>query len=235
MSECKLIVITGVTSGIGHALVEWFVGHGHTVIGCGRREEKIFRLKKQFNLKKCDFSVLDVSDVEGVVKWSKDIIDTYGPPDLLVNNAAIANKPNYLWKVPLNEFDSLIDVNIKAVNYVIHSYLPAMIERGRGVIVNISSGWGRCTAPETAPYCTTKWAVEGLSMALAQELPPPLACVPLNPGMINTDMLESFFGDQAKDFPTPKIWAEKAAPFLLALSRGDNGKRLTAPPWDQYD
>jgi len=97
------------------------------------------------------------------------------------------------------------------------------------VIANFSSGWGRSTSPEVAPYCATKYAVEGLTLALAQELPAGMCAVPLNPGIINTDMLQSCFGENAASYPTPEKWARKAVPFLLGLGPKDNGKSLTAP------
>jgi NAD(P)-dependent dehydrogenase (short-subunit alcohol dehydrogenase family) len=70
-------------------------------------------------------------------------------------------------------------------------------------VLNFSSGWGRSADAEVAPYCATKWAIEGLTLALAQELPPGMAAVPLNPGIINTGMLHSCFGDSASSYPTP--------------------------------
>ena len=81
------------------------------------------------------------------------------------------------------------------------------------MIVNFSSGWGRSTSPEVAPYCATKYAIEGLTLALAQELPEGMCAVPLNPGIINTDMLQTAFGEGASAYPTPEKWAEKAVPF----------------------
>lgn len=66
------------------------------------------------------------------------------------------------------------------------------------IIVNISSGWGRSTSPEVAPYCASKWAIEGLTQALAQELPSGMVTVALNPGIIHTDMLNICFGEEAK-------------------------------------
>jgi NAD(P)-dependent dehydrogenase (short-subunit alcohol dehydrogenase family) len=102
-----------------------------------------------------------------------------------------------------------------------------MIGRGRGVIVNMSSGWGRSTAPEVAPYCASKWAVEGLTKALAQELPAGLAAVAVNPGIIDTDMLRTCWAEEAGGFPAPAEWAQRAAPFLLGLSPSDNGRSLT--------
>ena len=99
-----------------------------------------------------------------------------------------------LWEVPGEEFDKLVDINIKGVARVIRAFVPAMVKRGSGVIVNFSSGWGRSTSPEVAPYCATKYAIEGLTLALAQELPHGMAAVPLNPGIIDTDMLRASFG-----------------------------------------
>ena len=104
-----------------------------------------------------------------------------------------------------------------------------MIQAGRGVIVNFSSGWGRSTDAEVAPYCATKWAIEGLTQSLAQELPPGLAAVPLNPGIINTDMLKSCFASGANNFPTAEEWAKIAVPFLLKINVANNGEQLTVP------
>ena len=129
----------------------------------------------------------------------------------------------------VDEFSWVIDVNIKGVYHVLRHFLPAMVERGSGVIVNFSSGWGRSTDAEVAPYCATKYAIEGLTLALAQELPKGMAAVPLNPGIINTDMLQSAWGEGASAYPSPEKWAEKAVPFLLKLSAKDNGKSLSAP------
>jgi NAD(P)-dependent dehydrogenase (short-subunit alcohol dehydrogenase family) len=112
---------------------------------------------------------------------------------------------------------------------VIRHVVPAMIARGSGVIVNLSSGWGRSTSPEVAPYCASKWAIEGLTRALAQELPRGLAAVPLNPGIIDTAMLRSCFGESASEHPGPEEWARAAIPFLLGLGPKDNGKPLTVP------
>jgi len=97
------------------------------------------------------------------------------------------------------------------------------------VLVNFSSGWGRSTSPDVAPYCATKWAIEGLTQALAQELPAGLAAIPLNPGIIDTDMLRGCFGAGADGFPTAEKWAESAVPFLVKLGPSHNGRPLSAP------
>jgi NAD(P)-dependent dehydrogenase (short-subunit alcohol dehydrogenase family) len=102
-----------------------------------------------------------------------------------------------------------------------------MIERKQGVIVNFSSGWGRSTSPEVSGYCASKWAIEGLTQALAQELPNGMAAVPLNPGIIDTEMLRSCFGSSAASYPKPEEWAKRAVPFILRIGPCDNGRSLT--------
>src|SRR5205823_2582584 len=132
-----------------------------------------------------------------------------------------------LWGVPAEEFSQVIDANIKGTANVIRHFVPAMLPKKNGVIVNFSSTWGRVTSPEVAPYCATKFAVEGLTQALAQELPKGMATVALNPGVINTDILRSCFGPGAEAYPTADVWAEQAVPFILGLGPRHNGQSLT--------
>jgi NAD(P)-dependent dehydrogenase (short-subunit alcohol dehydrogenase family) len=129
--------------------------------------------------------------------------------------------------VPAAEFNRVIEVNIKGVANVLRHFAPAMVARQTGIIVNLSSGWGRSTSPEVAPYCASKFAIEGLTKALAQELPSGLAAVPLNPGVIDTDMLRSCWADGAAAYPKAEAWAKTAAPFILKLGPRDNGQSLT--------
>jgi NAD(P)-dependent dehydrogenase (short-subunit alcohol dehydrogenase family) len=222
----KTILITGVTRGCGRALTEEFIRLNHVVIGCGRSEKEIARLSKQFPASN-DFAVVDVSSDEQVAAWANRILQSHAAPDLLLNNAALINRNAPLWEVPAQEFSDVIDVNIKGVANVIRHFVPAMVRCRTGTIVNFSSGWGRSTDAKVAPYCATKWAIEGLTQSLAQELPPGMAAVPLNPGIINTDMLQSCFAGGASNYPTPKEWAKTAAPFLLKINAADNGRQLT--------
>jgi len=224
----RIILITGVSRGCGRALTEEFIRLGHMVIGCGRSRTEITALQKKFPTPH-HFRVVNVADDGLVAAWASMVLTRHGPPDLLLNNAALINRNAPLWQVPAHEFSEVIDVNIKGVANVIRHFAPAMIQRGRGIIVNFSSGWGRTTDAEVAPYCATKWAVEGLTQALAQELPPGLAAVPLNPGIINTDMLRSCFSGRADGYPDAAEWAQIAAPFLLNISTADNGNPLTVP------
>lgn len=224
----KTIVITGVSRGLGRALTENFIDLGHTVIGCARSEEAIANLQKKYG-KPHDFTSLDVADDAAVKTWVESFLKTNGAPDIVINNAALVNHLAPLWAVPREEFDTLIDVNIKGVANVIRHVVPAMIERGSGIIINLSSGWGRSTSPEVAPYCASKWAIEGLTQALAQELPPGLAAIPMSPGIIHTDMLETCFGEEAAAYTAIDEWVKKAVPFILGLTTKENGVPVSVP------
>jgi len=224
----KIILITGATRGLGRAMAEEFARLGHTVLGCGRSKHAIGQMVQAFGLPH-DFQGVNVAADAEVKSWANRLLNTFGPPDLLLNNAAIINRNAALWQVGAQEFSDIVDINIKGVANVIRHFAPAMTAVRRGVIVNFSSGWGRSTDAEVAPYCATKWAVEGLSQALAQELPPGVAAVAFNPGIINTQMLQSCFGSSASAYPLANEWAKTAVPFLLGLSAKDNGKPQTAP------
>src|SRR5215510_4450982 len=224
----KVIVLTGATRGLGLAMAEKFVELGHTVCGCGRSREGIETLRRRFGPPH-DFALVDVAQEGQVEPWAARLLSSRGSPDLLINNAAVINKNAPLWQVPAEEFNVVMDVNVKGVANVIRHFVPAMVARRVGIIVNFSSGWGRSTAAEVAPYCASKWAIEGLTHALAQELPRPMAAVPLDPGVIDTDMLRSCFGGSARRYPSPTEWAERAVPFILQFNSRDNGKQLTVP------
>jgi NAD(P)-dependent dehydrogenase (short-subunit alcohol dehydrogenase family) len=223
------IVITGISRGCGRALAEYYLSLGHRVAGCARSQEIVDELLAEHGPLH-HFAPVDVSDDEAVRVWACDVLAHFGAPDLLVNNAAVIAGNAPLWDIPVHEFDAVIDVNIKGTAHVLRHFLPAMIHRGTGVVVNFSSGWGRSTSPDVSAYCASKWAIEGMTQALAQELPSGLCAVSLNPGIINTEMLQTCFGkESAAPYPTAPEWAQSAGPYLLKLGPKDNGQALTVP------
>src|SRR5207302_5309399 len=175
---------------------------GHIVLGCGRSREAIDNLRKRFRPPN-DFAAVDVSQEIQVEPWAARLLSSNGPPDLLINNAGVINQNAPLWQVPAEEFDHVMEINVNGVANVIRHFVPAMVARKSGVIVNFSSGWGRSVAAEVAPYCASKWAIEGLTLALAEELPRPMAAVPRDPGVIDTDMLRICFVGTALRSPSP--------------------------------
>ena len=224
----KHVVITGVSRGLGRAMAIRFAADGWTVTGCGTDTEALQSLGSVLGpnhlVQPCD-----VTDPTAVEKFATAAITRFGPPDLLLNNAATINPNKPLWEVSAEEFARVIDVNLKGVHLIIRAFLPCMIQRGKGVVVSFSSGWGRSTSPEVAPYCATKWGIEGMTAALAQELPSGLAAIALNPGIIDTRMLRSCFGEKAGSYPTPEEWAKVAVPYLATFGTRHNGMALTVP------
>ncbi|MHC2071058.1 SDR family oxidoreductase [Bremerella sp. T1] len=222
----RKIVVTGATKGLGRAMVDGFIAAGHQVAGCGRSADKIEQLSEQYGSPH-RFDVVDVTNWHDVKKWHRSVVETFGVPDLLINNAAIINETNPVWQVPVDEFSHMLDINIQGVFHVVKVFAPKMIEQREGVIINFSSGWGRTTSPNVGPYCATKFAIEGLTKSLAQELPDGMAAIPLGPGMIHTDMLEKCFSEGASSAPKPEDWAQYAVPFILSLGAEENGQSIS--------
>ncbi|CAK9201968.1 unnamed protein product [Sphagnum troendelagicum] len=222
----RLVVITGVTKGLGRALALEMATRGHVVAGCGRNEELLASLRSQIGSKHL-LKVVDVALDDNVNEFAKVVLETHGVPDIVVNNAGIINKNAKLWEIPKEEFDAVIDTNVKGTANCIRHFAKHMIQRGQGVIVNVSSGWGRAGAAEVSAYCTSKWAVEGLTRSLAKELPKGMAAVALSPGVLNTELLTSCFGASAALYPSPESWAPQAAEMILGFGVADNGTSQT--------
>lgn len=227
-STSRIVLVTGATRGLGRAMVDRLIEAGHVVIGCGRNRKMIEALRVLYPVPH-RFDTLDVASDCQVAEWAESVLAAGVVPDLILNNAAVMNDPKPLWEIAADEFERLLDVNVGGTVNIIRHYLPAMLARKTGVVVNFSSGWGRSTSPEVAPYCASKHAIEGLTQALSQELPKGMAAIALNPGVIDTDMLRQCWADGASHYPNAECWSRTAVPFLLKLSAGNNGDAATVP------
>ena len=219
----KIVCISGCSRGLGRAMAIEFASRGWKVGGGARNTDDLETLRKKLPADHfIDF--LDVTDPGGVESFANRLETSLGTPDLLVNNAGLINRNAPLTEISAEEFSSVLEVNLGGIHNMIRSFVPKMIKMGHGIIANFSSYWGHSTAPEVAPYCATKWGVEGLTRSLAQELPSGLAAVAFNPGVINTDMLQSTFGAEAKNYPKPQDWSVDAVTRLENLDAQDNGQ-----------
>lgn len=238
----RTILITGVSKGLGNALALELAQRGHMVIGCSRAQDKLNSLQLELasttpaspstepNSSSSNRHLLinaDVTSNSSIEQLVRIVMEKKGVPDIIVNNAGTINQNNRIWEVPEEEFNTVIDTNVKGLANVLRHFIPLMLPNKKGIIVNMSSGWGRSGAALVAPYCASKWAVEGLTKSVAKELPEGMAIVALNPGVINTDMLVSCFGNSAELYQTPESWALKAATMILNLTAADNGASLT--------
>ncbi|AQK71758.1 NADPH-dependent pterin aldehyde reductase [Zea mays] len=203
----RTVLITGVSRGLGRALALELARRGHSVVGCGRSAEHLRSLEEEITSpSRHFFTVADVRSDSSVAELAKTVVEKKQVPDIIVNNAGTINKNNKTWNVPAEDFDMVVDTNIKGTANVLRHFVPLMIEKRHGIIINLSSGWGRSAAAEVAPYCASKWAIEGLTRSLAKELPPGLAAIALSPGVVNTDMLNSCFGSSAALYQTTETW-----------------------------
>ncbi|RDY07537.1 NADPH-dependent pterin aldehyde reductase, partial [Mucuna pruriens] len=227
----RTVLITGVGKGLGRALALELASRGHTIIGCCRSQDNLNSIQSQLSSSNQNHLFLnaDVKSNESVEEMARIVMDKKSVPDIIVNNAGTINKNNKLWEVPAEEFDAVMDTNVKGTANVLRHFIPLLItaKKVEAIIVNMSSGWGRSGAALVAPYCASKWAIEGMSRSAAKEVPEGMAVVALNPGVINTDMLSSCFGTSASLYQTPQVWAPKAATIILNLTSADNGASLT--------
>jgi NAD(P)-dependent dehydrogenase (short-subunit alcohol dehydrogenase family) len=211
---------------MGLALAREFTRMGHVVEGCSRSGRVAEGDKRQPDFR---LEAVDVSNDGDVARWAKAVVGRGHVPDILICNAGVINDPAPLWDISGAEMRTVIDTNVLGTAYTLQAFLPAMIARGSGIVVALSSGWGRSADAEMAPYCASKWAVEGLTLSLAKELPAGLAAVTLNPGIVATSMLEKCWPGRAGAYETPEAWARRAAGFILAITVAENGAQLTVP------
>jgi len=226
-SHAKSIVITGCSYGIGRALTEEFIRLGHFVYGGARSKDALAHLTETYPHPHL-FATLDVSDPKSVHTWSARILEQT-TPDILINNAAQILTPAKLWEIDNVTLQNLVKVNILGTMYVCRAFVPSLLQKGQGIIVNLSSGAGRMGIPDIGAYCTTKWAIEGFSKSLQADLPPSIGVIPLNPGIVDTQMLRTIWNEGASQAPEPQPWARTAAQYILSLNPSQGGQSLTIP------
>ncbi|PKL81246.1 MAG: oxidoreductase [Ignavibacteriae bacterium HGW-Ignavibacteriae-4] len=167
----KVIIITGASSGIGEATARRLAKEGHTIVLAARREDKLVDLKR--SLETDNNTVLihttDVTKRDDVVSLVKNTIQEFGRVDVLINNAGIMPL-SFIEEGRVEDWDRMIDVNLKGLLYGINEVAPIMKEQNSGHIINVSSVAGRRVFPTAAVYCATKFGVNAITEGLRQEL-----------------------------------------------------------------
>ncbi len=189
----RIVLITGASSGIGAATARILAGRGATVICAARRRDRLDRLCKEIedvggNARAV---ALDVTDRDLVERAVATVSTEFGPVDILVNNAGVM--PLSLMRDRrVDDWDRMIDVNVKGVLYCAAAVLPAMIERRAGHIVNVGSVAGRRPFPGGCVYSATKFAVRALSAGLRLELSPSeyIRVTDIEPGVVATELTD---------------------------------------------
>lgn len=199
----RIIFITGSTSGIGEGCARKFASKGSDLIINGRNEEKVLQLKDELE-EKYGIEVLplvfDVRDRNAMIEALSSLKGKWKAIDVLINNAGLVFGVDKEFQGDLDEWDVMIDTNIRGLLSMTRLVTPGMVERGRGHIINIGSIAGDAAYPGGSVYCATKAAVKALSDGLRIDLvDTPLRVTNIKPGMVETNFsVVRFRGDKVK-------------------------------------
>ncbi|MBD1379876.1 SDR family oxidoreductase [Metabacillus arenae] len=198
----KVVIITGASSGIGGATAKELASKGAKLVLAARREDRLKKLQEEIqnNGGQAIYKVADVSSREQMEELAAYTLEKYGKIDVLVNNAGIMPQA-FLFKKKVDEWDKMIDVNIKGVLYAIAAVLPSMRERKSGHIINLSSVAGHNIYPGGTVYCGTKHAVRAISEGLRQEEAMSgtnIRVTNVSPGAVSSELLETTSDSEMK-------------------------------------
>ncbi|HEY9263379.1 MAG TPA: SDR family oxidoreductase [Mycobacterium sp.] len=196
----KTILITGASSGIGEATAVRLAEDGHRLFLGARRTDRLEALVRRIvdNGGTASFRRLDVTDAADVHRFVADAADTYGSVDVLINNAGVMPL-SALAEAKVDEWNQMIDVNIRGVLHGITAALPLMQAQGGGHIVNVASVGAHEVEPTAAVYCATKFAVWAISEGLRKEQSGGIRVSVISPGVTESELAESISDPQARE------------------------------------
>ncbi|HWE85073.1 MAG TPA: SDR family NAD(P)-dependent oxidoreductase [Terracidiphilus sp.] len=201
--EGKIVFITGASAGIGAATALAFASQGARLLLAARRAGKLAEVASEA-LKRGAKSVysidLDVRDHRAVQNAIDGLPPEWAEIDILVNNAGLSRGLDKLYMGRIEDWEEMIDTNVKGLLYVTRSVVPGMIVRGRGHVINLGSTAGEMTYPNGAVYCATKAAERSINDGLREDvLGTPVRVTSVDPGMVETDFsLVRFHGDHER-------------------------------------
>lgn len=189
MNQNKTALITGATSGIGRATALEFAKHGIRLILCGRRKERLddlqILLSKQTDVLTLNF---DVRDKAEVFKSIASLPVSFKRIDILINNAGNAHGLDPIQDGNIEDWDAMLDINVKGLLYVSKAVIPQMTKRQSGHIINIGSSAGREVYPKGNVYCASKHAVAAINDGMRIDLNPfGIKVSSINPGLVETE------------------------------------------------
>ncbi len=199
----KVVFITGASSGIGAACAERFAAAGARLLLAARRENLLRKMTATFKAAGAadvHTIALDVRDAKAVQSSIDTLPESWRAIDILINNAGLSRGLEKLHVGHTEDWDEMIDTNVKGLLYVTRAVVPGMVARGAGHVVNMGSTAGHMTYPNAAVYCATKAAENRISEGLRQDLlGTPLRVTTIDPGMVETDFSKvRFRGDEAR-------------------------------------
>lgn len=197
-SNPRTILITGASSGIGEATARRLVAQGHRVLVGARRTERLQALTEQLRAAggQIDHRALDVTDAADFQAFVEHAERTFGPVDVLINNAGVMPL-SPLAALKLEEWNRMIDVNVRGVLHGIAAVLPGMEARGRGHVVNVASIGAYAVVPTAAVYCATKYAVWAITEGLRKESTAVRATT-ISPGVVESELADHITDESAR-------------------------------------
>lgn len=195
----KVILITGASSGIGAGIARELAAAGATLLLGARRVDRLQTVAEELRFNGADVAVqsLDVTQRESVQQFAQVALEKWGRIDVMINNAGIMPL-SPMASLHVDEWDQMIDVNIKGVLHGIAAVLPTMLTHQRGHIVNIASIGALAVSPTAAVYCATKFAVRALSDGLRQENSQ-LRVTCVHPGVVESELANTITDPSAAD------------------------------------
>lgn len=197
----KTAFITGATSGIGMATAKLFAKNGLKLILCGRREDRLKKLSKELStFTEVHTLSFDVRNKEAVFSAVNSLPKQFSEIDILINNAGNAHGMDTIEEGSIEDWDAMLDINVKGLLYVSKTILPKMIERKRGHIINIGSTAGKEIYPKGNVYCASKHAVDAINQGMRLDLNGKgIKVGAINPGLVKTEFSEvRFKGDSER-------------------------------------
>ena len=199
----RRVLITGASSGIGAACAEAFAGQGCRLLLVARREDRVLETVRGLRsaLEVTEFTGrLDVRNRSAVESWVRELPEEWREIDILVNNAGLARGIGGLHDGSVDDWEEMIDTNLKGLLYVTRAVLPGMVERGQGHVINIGSIAGHEVYPGGNVYCATKHAVAAVSRAMGIDtLGTGVRVSSVDPGMVETEFsIVRYHGDREK-------------------------------------
>ena len=191
--EDKIVCITGASSGIGWATAKAFANQNARLILCGRRKEKLVELQKQLNVDSIQL-VFDVRERKAVFEAFESLPDSWKQITILINNAGNAHGIDPVQTANIDDWDAMIDGNVKGLMYVTKAVLPKMVEVKKGQIINLGSIAGKEVYPNGSVYCSSKFAVDAFTSGLRIDLNPyKIRVGAIHPGLVETEFSQVRF------------------------------------------
>lgn len=198
----KWALVSGASSGIGRATAEALAQLGCHLILLARRSEKLSEIQKELIQKysvQVETHTLDVRNKKQIDQWAEQKTELISRVSVLVNNAGLASGVEKIQDAKTDDWDTMIDTNIKGLLYLTRLVLPQMIQKQEGFIVNLGSVAGRWTYPQGAVYCATKFAVRALTEGIRMDtLGTGIRVCNIEPGMVETEFSVVRLGDESK-------------------------------------